>query len=220
MTNNRPVDYSASEYDHFSSRYLDIYDQSIIGRVIEEVRQTGRPGTLLDIGAGSGQVLIKMARLPELVRFRLIGLDFFSDMVVQAWTAVQRAGLAGRIDLIRGDVHHLPCSEGAIDLVVSRSTIHHWARPAAALQEIYRILKPKGVAIIHEVRRDPNPESLAEFNRRRKEAGLEPSRLEGKYTAAEVSDLLRQAGLAGAATINAPQKGFGALGFEVRLARP
>ena len=98
--------------------------------------------------------------------------------------------------------------------------MHHWSDPAQALREIGRVLKPGGVAVIQDVRRDPAPDVLAEFNRRRAEAGVEPSRLGEKYTVAEVREFVRSAGLEDWSTMVAPDSGPGALGFELRICRP
>ena len=80
-------------------------------------------------------------------------------------------------------------------------------------------LAPGGVAIIHEPRRDPSPDALAEFNRARAAVGVEPARMEEKYTAAEVDAFLRRAGLAKQSIISAPRRGPGSMGFEVRISK-
>ena len=94
----------------------------------------------------------------------------------------------------RADVHQMPYSDESADFIISRSTIHHWADPVKAFQEIYRLLTPGGVAIIHEPRRDPHPKALADFNAARAAVGVEPARMDEKFTPTEVKGFLKKAG--------------------------
>src|ERR1017187_3976669 len=108
---------------------------------------------------------------------RFIGLDYYPDII-----QISRGNVRDGIVLVQGDIHYLPFPPGAIDFVISRSTLHHWADPVAALLETPPAPPPHGVAFTHETRRDPDPAALAMFNRLRAGAGVEPSRLEEKYT--------------------------------------
>ena len=77
------------------------------------------------------------------------------------------AGFEGRIELAVDDVHEMRWPDAFADIIISRSTIHHWHDPRKALRDIFRVLKPGGIAMIHDVRRDPAPEAIEEFNRLR-----------------------------------------------------
>lgn len=217
---NQPVAYDAADYDHFTERFLNEYDRFLIERVEEETGGLRRPGLLLDVGTGTARLLFKLVGRPELEGLHLVGLDYFHDVLDQARRNLTASGDAGRISLLRGDVHALPLADRSVDLVISRSTLHHWARPDKALREIYRVLGPGRSAVIHEVRRDPAPEALAAFNQDRAKAGLPPSRLDDKFTPQEVQDILDGCGLGEVSELRIPRKGRSALGFEVRLQRP
>lgn len=218
---NLHVHYSADLYDRYTSTFVRAYDDMAVARVLQEkaARPPG-PGVLLDVGAGTCQLLIRLAHHEALAGWRFVALDFFQDMVDQAREAARQQGVADRIEIVQGDAHALPYDDASADLVISRSTVHHWSDPAQALREIGRVLKPGGVAIIQDVRRDPAPDALAEFNRLRAEAGVEPSRLAEKYTVAEVREFVRQAGIEAWSTIVAPESGAAGLGFELRIHRP
>jgi len=213
---NLHVHYSAADYDRYTEKFVEVYDAAMIKRLKQERRGNGS-GVLLDVGTGTARLLIKIANVPELKQLRLIGVDYFADMIEEARKAIVLNDLAEVIDVRVADAHNLPFEDDYADYVISRSTIHHWAEPPRALREIFRVLKPGGVAIIHDVRRDPVPEVLAHFNELRKQAGVEPSRLDEKYTVAEVEEFLRQAGLQDWATVDAPDSGPGGLGFEVKI---
>lgn len=214
---NLHVHYSAESYDKYTEGFVQVYDDGMVKRLLQEGGARG--GVLLDVGTGTARLLIKMAAVPALEGLRLVGIDYYQDMVDEAVKAVAQAGLGGRVEVLQADAHQLPFPDAFADFVISRSTIHHWADPARALREIHRVLKPGGVALIHDVRRDPDPEVLAQFNEQRRLAGVEPCRLEEKYTAAEVEAFLAEAGIEGDSTVEAATRGPGALGFEVRIAK-
>jgi ubiquinone/menaquinone biosynthesis C-methylase UbiE len=214
---NLHVHYSAESYDKYTEGFVQIYDEGIVNRLLQEGATRG--GVLLDVGTGTARLLIKIAAVPALASLRMIGVDYYQDMVDEARRAVSLAQLEGRIELTQADAHQLPYPEDFADFIISRSTIHHWADPVQALKEMFRVLKPGGVALVHDVRRDPAPDVLAQFNEQRRLAGVEPCRLEEKYTAGEVKAFLIEAGLQYDAIVAAPTEGAGALGFEVRIAK-
>jgi len=47
--------------------------------------------------------------------------------------------MADRIRLEQCDVHQMPQPDETADLIVSRSTIHHWADPPQAFREVFRL---------------------------------------------------------------------------------
>ena len=220
MRENIPVHYGPELYDNYTAESVEAYDDAMIRRLQQEIRLMGKgPRTLVDIGTGTAQLLIKIARLPEQPRLTLIGTDYFEDMIDKARETVASHGLEDAIAIEQADVHAMPFPDDFTDFVISRSTIHHWAQPLKAFDEIYRILKPGGVAIIHEPRRDPDPEALAEFNRKRQEVGVQPTTLDEKYTPEEIQQFLRSAGLHRQSIVSAPKRGPGSLGFEVRISK-
>ena len=62
--------------------------------------------------------------------------------------AVARRRLGGRAALCAGDVHLLPFADGAFDVVVSSSSLHHWRDAARALAEIARVTCPGGRLVL------------------------------------------------------------------------
>jgi hypothetical protein len=85
------------------------------------------------------------------------------------------------------------------------------------LREIYRILDSGGVGIIHDLRRDPEEKALAKFNEIRHAVGLNPTRIEEKYTVAEAQTLAEEAGIWRDCSISAPTTGLGAVGYELTI---
>jgi len=218
--NDPHVRYTADQYDQFTASFVKPFDEMVAWRVIKEARPRLPGALLLDVGTGTARLLVHLARIEELAGLHIVGTDFFADMVERAKRTVVEAGLTDRIELIQQDVHAMSLPDGYADIILSRSTLHHWADPPRALAEIYRVLRPGGIALIHDVRRDPEPEALAEFNRLREMAGVGPSYLDEKFTSQEAEAFVREAGLAAHATIRAPKNGLGALGMEVEIIKP
>ncbi|MEZ5288659.1 MAG: class I SAM-dependent methyltransferase [Vicinamibacterales bacterium] len=136
-------------------------------------------------------------------------------MLEEGRRAAAEAGVA--IELVRQDVHQMDLPDAFADVVTSRSTVHHWSDPARALREIDRVLKPGGVAIITDVRRDAPPDAVAAFNRLRADAGLPPSVLEEKYSVTELEAFCRDAGLADRCRFHVAEDGLAALGVTIVL---
>ena len=214
------VRYSAEEYDRYTADFVKPFDDMLASRVVEEAIPRLPGALLLDIGTGTARFLVRLLAIPELTGLRLVGTDLFEDMVDQARRTIAAASASDRIEMIVADVHAMNLPDAHADIVLSRSTLHHWSNPPKALGEIYRVLKPGGIAILHDVRRDATPEALAEFNRLRALAGIGPSFLEEKFTAAEVREFLREAGLAEYASVRAPEKGLRGLGMAVEITKP
>jgi uncharacterized protein YbdZ (MbtH family) len=50
-------------------------------------------------------------------------------------------------------------------MAVSRATLHHLPQKSRSLEEMYRVLQPGGISLVHDMRRDVKPELLAKFTR-------------------------------------------------------
>ena len=121
---NLHVHYSASEYDRYTRSAVREYDDGMMRRVRQEQRiMLSRAPRLVDVGTGTAQLLVKMARNPRFQRYTLLGTDYFEDMVVAARQAVDEAGFSDRIGIDQNDVHELPYAEDSQEIVTSRSTI-------------------------------------------------------------------------------------------------
>lgn len=96
---------------------------------------------ILEVGCGVGVALPALQRLcaPDLI----VGADI--DAAALRVAAERAAALSPRIELIRADVRSLPLDDGSFDAVVDFGTCYHIGRPAEALAEIARVLRPGGV---------------------------------------------------------------------------
>ena len=98
-------------------------------------------GRVLEIGVGSGP---NLPLYPATVH--VVGLEPSTRLLSMA----RQARETGRhtVELIEGVAEALPFDAGSIDTVVSTWTLGSIADAAAALQEMRRVLKPKGVIAV------------------------------------------------------------------------
>ena len=120
-------------------------------------------GSVLDIGTGPARLLLKLHELAP--GLRLTGLDASAAMVERARANVERAGLAGVIELREGNASQLPFEDGCFDSVVSTGAVHHFKDPTAALNEIHRVLVPGGLALLYDLVSDTPASILKETAR-------------------------------------------------------
>jgi len=102
-------------------------------------------GVWVDLGSGSGGVGLALAERSESI---VILADPDSDALAAAREAARRRGLTDRVRAIVGRAESLPLLDASVDLVVSRGSFFFWEDKAKGLREVYRILRPAGVAMI------------------------------------------------------------------------
>jgi SAM-dependent methyltransferase len=85
---------------------------------------------------------------------RLVGVDPSDDMIRRAREHARTAGLEDRIEFETVPAESLPFPAGTFDLVLSTLSAHHWADPAAAINEQARVLRPGGQLRIYDLRRE------------------------------------------------------------------
>lgn len=102
-------------------------------------------GVCVDVGSGPGSLAIAMARITNL---RVYSLDIQEGMTEVALRNIAEAGLSSRIRAVTADVCKMPFEDDSVDLVISRGSFWFWKDRGRAFQEIYRILKPGGVAYV------------------------------------------------------------------------
>lgn len=98
---------------------------------------------VLDLGCGAGHVAFNVAPLVK----EVTAYDLSEAMLAVVAQEAKRRGLAN-IKTQLGAVESLPYADASFDWVVTRLSAHHWLNVAGGLSEIFRVLKPKGFAVI------------------------------------------------------------------------
>jgi SAM-dependent methyltransferase len=96
-------------------------------------------GRLLDVGTGTGQVLLALGDQFELG----VGIEPNANMLAAARNAVDEAGLADRVLLELGRAPDLPRDHAPYRLVTF-SRVFHWVDRAATARAVLEVLEPGG----------------------------------------------------------------------------
>lgn len=128
------------------------------------VAGTGLPGParVLDVGTGGGQIPLLLTRArPE---WRIWAVDRSPAMLAAGWPAVLEKATQARLRArpfflapAVADARRLPFPDGAFDLVVSNSLLHHLADPTPVLNEVARVAGARGRVLLRDLRRPPRP---------------------------------------------------------------
>ena len=148
-------------------------------------------GQALEVGPGPGYLGLEWLKHTE--GTSLIGVDISPDMIGLARRHAEEYGVEHRTKYVLSDSRTLPFDENVFDAVFTSNSFHEWAYPKESLNEIFRVLKPRGMCYIRDLRRDMNPliKWLLTFMTRPKEIkpGLLTS-IAAAYTRDELQEML------------------------------
>jgi ubiquinone/menaquinone biosynthesis C-methylase UbiE len=114
------------------------------------------PGAaVLEVAPGPGILAIEMARLG----FAVTGLDVSHTMVEIAREAASAAAV--EVDFREGDASATPFAGGSFDLVVCQAAFKNFRQPLDALNEMARVLKPGGQAVIQDMNQEATGAAIA-----------------------------------------------------------
>src|SRR5437762_1404486 len=147
-------------------------------------------GNAIEIGAGSGRLLIRLGLERP---FRLFALDY----AVYAMRAVQEnARRAARdVRLVLADARSLPFPSASFDLVLSGGLLEHFRDPGPVLAEMSRILRPGGPFYADIVPRKVSLYRWAERERMGRSEHMAEGIYESARTKGDWARLIRAAGL-------------------------
>jgi ubiquinone/menaquinone biosynthesis C-methylase UbiE len=126
-------------------KFAELTDEQVASRFGTALGEACH-GNLLDVACGPGVVTAAIAPAATSV----VAFDATEQMLDKARARCARAGLTN-VAFKHGDAENLPFEDGRFDGVVTRLAIHHFAHPQRALDEMFRVLRPGGVAVIVDV---------------------------------------------------------------------
>lgn len=97
---------------------------------------------ILEVGCGMGRDLVQFARNGAIVT----GIDLSDESIRLAKLNFKFNNLKG--DIFVGDAENLVFPDNSFDMVYSYGVLHHTTDTQKAINEIYRVLKPEGKAIV------------------------------------------------------------------------
>jgi ubiquinone/menaquinone biosynthesis C-methylase UbiE len=127
-------------------------------------RQLPSGSRILEVAPGPGYLAIELAKRG---RYAVTGLDISKTFVEIAQRNAAEASV--RIDFQRGNAAAMPLPELSFDFIVCRAAFKNFSQPVAAMNEMYRVLKPGGSALIIDLRKNASIEDIDSYI---KSAGL------------------------------------------------
>ncbi len=142
FSGSRGWDEYARYYDWENARTIGTRDVAFWRRLVATTR-----GRVLELGCGSGRVLIPIAG-----KTSVIGIDLSAPMLTIARARARRLRPAQRPVLIRGDIRALPIVTGSLDLVIAPyGILQSLVRDVdlkRALSETARVLRAGGLFVV------------------------------------------------------------------------
>jgi len=110
---------------------------------------------VLEVAPGPGFFAIELAKLGD---FRITGLDISRTFVGIAQENARNAGV--KIDFRFGNASSLPFPRDSFDFLYCAAAFKNFSEPVKALDEMHRVLRPRGEALIADLRKDVSLEEL------------------------------------------------------------
>ena len=136
----------SSNYDFLNRIMTFGIDISWRKQVVELVK-AGNAKKVMDIATGTGDLAILLAKSDI---DDVTGLDISPGMLEIGKQKVNDEGLSSKIDMIIGDSEELPFQEATFDAITVAFGVRNFENLELGLQEILRVLKPKGSLIVLE----------------------------------------------------------------------
>lgn len=131
----------ARTFDHFTDQFALYAVDEIIARL-----DSGHQH-ILDIGCGSGVVALRAAGKHKTAE-KITGVDLSDGMLAQATEKADQLGWTEKLEFQKGDAENLAFEDGSFDAAVSLYAFRHFPNPEKAAEELFRVVKPGGRAVI------------------------------------------------------------------------
>ena len=189
-------------------------DRDEFARIAQRLAPALNSGSrVLEVAPGPGYLAIEIAKRTGA---QVTGLDISRTFVQIATENARKAGI--KVDFQHGDAADLPFADGQFDFIVCRAAFKNFSRPLVALNEMYRVLKKGGDALIIDLRKDFSARAVKDYCKGRGLIAAAMIRLtfhtmlkSRAYTKDSVTDL------ASRSRFGKSEIGLDPIGFELRL---
>lgn len=207
---------AAQEPESISRTLAPVY-APLAEQIVNDFELREKRGTGIDLGSGPGDLILELCRRTRWMHW--INADIDSRAFDGFLQRTQDAGFRARVSAIEADAHALPFDEGFAEIVVSRGSYPFWKDKTKAFGEVYRVLKPGGVAFIGRGFSENLPLEVArEVRDRQRRNGKEPV-YDVEEAAAELREIMRSLEIADY-RIRIPKRGDVNYGIWLEFRKP
>lgn len=143
---------SESKWDEFYEKLQNDSPEKLLNKYMEEdfpfvypqlvdSCNLSKDNVFLEIGCGPMFLASQIAHKVKLV----IGVDFSLTALLQAEKLMKKLGITNCL-LLHGNIGTLPLNDMCVDVIYGGGVLEHFKDTSKAVTEMYRVLKPKGVA--------------------------------------------------------------------------
>lgn len=144
----------AAMFDRISPNYdqlnhlLSLNIDKVWRRKTAKIVSKSQPKTILDLATGTADLAIQLAKKNP--QARIVGVDFSEKMLEIGKEKIEKQHLENQIEMLQGDAAALPFEGNSFDAVTVAFGVRNFENLNQGLSEIYRVLKPMGLAYILE----------------------------------------------------------------------
>jgi len=194
-------------------------DMEDFRRQAKSVAERLRSGCdVLEVAPGPGFFAVELAKLGD---FKITGLDVSRTLVDIATGNARDAGV--KVDFRLGNASAMPFADDSFDFIYCSAAFKNFSQPVKALDEMHRVLRPGGEAVIQDLRKDVSLEEINTYISESGRGGFDAwltkmafrfMLIKRAYTKEEFIRMAEESRF-GSCQINA-----GPIGLEVRFTKP
>jgi len=102
-------------------------------------------GNCIDVGCGVGWLGLELAVLTDMA-VHLV--DVVPERLRRAYENATEMNVGAKVHIERAGAERMPFQDNYANLIVCRGSVFFWEKPAEGFKEVYRVLKPGGVAFM------------------------------------------------------------------------
>ena len=184
-------------------------------QIATDFNLVGKKGIGIDLGSGPGNLIIELCKRTKDMYW--VNADINPYFFPVFFKAADEAGFGHRVGAIFADAQALPFRDDYADIIVSRGSFHFWGDRQRAFSEIYRVLKPGGVAFIGRGFSANLPVAVARNIRAKQQKGKQKPKYDKKKTAEELRSIMKSLGITNFRIMMPKPKGSEGINYGIWL---
>ncbi len=125
----------------------------------EKLSKNIPPGSrMLEIAPGPGYFCIELAKLGD---YEITGLDISKSFVAIAQKNGAEANV--NVDFRQGNASDIPFANETFDFTFCQAAFKNFTQPIGAIAEMYRVLRPRGTALIVDLHREASQQEIDRY---------------------------------------------------------